>query len=112
MRLYGRLVLAEAGSWELDRLWKGLTRVDRSFVGGDLGRAALGQRPTEEVPGSGPAVKASQDRPGRPVGPATVKDVLEMLRTALNDAVRQRKLDVNPANGVELASYSTPEAEP
>ncbi|WP_235497572.1 tyrosine recombinase XerC [Frankia sp. R43] len=58
------------------------------------------------------AVKASQERRGRPVGPATVKDVLEMLRTALNDAVRQRKLDFNPANGVELASYSTPEVEP
>ncbi|CAO5178504.1 hypothetical protein FAIPA1_410044 [Frankia sp. AiPs1] len=58
------------------------------------------------------AVETSRERPGRAIGPATVKDVLEMLRTALNDAVRQRKLDFNPAQGVELASYSTPEVEP
>lgn len=56
--------------------------------------------------------QAPERRPRRPIGPATVADVLEMLRTALNDALRQRKIDFNPALGVELASYATPEVEP
>ncbi len=57
------------------------------------------------------AVEASQAR-HRPIGPATVKDVLEMVRTALNDALRHRMIDFNPAIGVELASHPSPEVEP
>ncbi len=57
------------------------------------------------------AAEAARER-GRPIGPATVGDVFEMLRTALNDAHRQRMIEFNPAAGVELASHSAPEVEP
>ncbi|WP_239394121.1 tyrosine-type recombinase/integrase [Frankia sp. CiP3] len=58
------------------------------------------------------AVIAAQERPGRPVGPATARDVLKMLRAALNDAKRQRMIPFNPADGVDLPSHQAPEVEP
>ncbi|MCM3885488.1 site-specific integrase [Frankia sp. R82] len=57
------------------------------------------------------ALKKAAGR-GRPIGPATVADVFEMLKTALNDALKQRMVDFNPAIGVELPAYTAREVEP
>ncbi|KJE20377.1 phage integrase family protein [Frankia torreyi] len=49
---------------------------------------------------------------GRPIGPATVGDVHELLKTALGDALDQRMIEFNPAVGVELPETSRQEVEP
>ncbi|WP_261554555.1 N-terminal phage integrase SAM-like domain-containing protein [Frankia tisae] len=48
----------------------------------------------------------------RPIGPATIADVYQMLKTALGDALKQRTIEFNLAIGVELPEYSAPEVEP
>ena len=48
----------------------------------------------------------------RPPGPATIARVHATLRAALNDAVDHRRIDFNPAAGVELPEHDPPEIEP
>lgn len=57
-------------------------------------------------------IEADNPTRRRPIGPATIKHVHDMLRTALGDAVRQRMIPFNPADPVELPEYSRPEVEP
>ena len=47
-----------------------------------------------------------------PVGPATLGDIRDMLRAALNHALRQRMIPFNPAVAVELPEHTSPEVEP
>ncbi|MDT3445154.1 site-specific integrase [Pseudofrankia sp. BMG5.37] len=48
----------------------------------------------------------------RPAGPATIARIHATLRAALNDAVKNRRLDFNPAAGVELPEHQPPDLEP
>ncbi len=57
-------------------------------------------------------VQADSATRRRPVGPSTIADAHAMFKSALGDAVRQRMIPFNPADGVELPSYNRPEVEP
>ncbi|WP_250279615.1 site-specific integrase [Frankia sp. Cppng1_Ct_nod] len=57
-------------------------------------------------------IEESNATRARPVGPATIADVHAMLKTALTDAVHQRMIPFNPADGVELPEYARQEVEP
>ena len=47
-----------------------------------------------------------------PVGPATLGDIRDCLRAALNHAMRQRLIAFSPAAAVEVPEHETPEVEP
>lgn len=47
-----------------------------------------------------------------PVGPATLGDIRDCLRAALNHALRQRMISYNAAAAVELPEHEAPEVEP
>ncbi|MCK9876977.1 site-specific integrase [Frankia sp. Ag45/Mut15] len=57
------------------------------------------------------AGKGSTRKP-RPLAPKTIHEIFATLRVALNDAVTQRKIDWNPALGVELPEQDAVEVEP
>ncbi|WP_307875093.1 site-specific integrase [Frankia nepalensis] len=57
-------------------------------------------------------IEADGANRARAAGPATIARIHATLRAALNDAVRNRRLDFNPAAGVELPEHEASEVEP
>lgn len=57
-------------------------------------------------------VQADSATKRRPVGLSTIANAHAMFKSALDDAVTQRMIPFNPADGVELPSYNRPEVEP
>jgi integrase len=58
------------------------------------------------------AITAGNPDRERPVGPATLRRIHATLRSALNAAVKQRRLPYNPALHVELPDAPRPKAQP
>lgn len=57
-------------------------------------------------------IEATNGTRRNPVGPATLGDIRDCLRAALNHAMRQRMVAFNAAVGVELPEHTTPEVDP
>jgi hypothetical protein len=55
-------------------------------------------------------LEAAQSTRSRPLTPASIRRVYSTLRSALNAAVRQQKLERNPALQIDLASGGRPKA--
>lgn len=77
-----------------------------------LGDVPLGALRSHHIAKAFERIEETNPTRRRPVGPATVKDIYDMVKTALGDAVDQRMIPFNPALGVELPEYETPEVEP
>jgi len=75
-----------------------------------LGRVLLSDLTTADVQAMLTALGRTRGRDGRPVSASTVTRVRATLRTALNAAVRQGLLQVNPASRVELPAARRPRA--
>jgi integrase len=57
-------------------------------------------------------IEETNDTRRNPVGPATLADIRDCLRAALNHALRQRMVQYNAAVGIEVPEHDAPEVEP
>ncbi|MDQ3343800.1 MAG: site-specific integrase [Actinomycetota bacterium] len=76
-----------------------------------LGAVPLRQLQPRDISELFRALGDGQDGRARPLAPASVRRIYATLRSALNAAVKQQKIDRNPALLVDLASATRPKAQ-
>ena len=77
-----------------------------------LGHLPLAGLRAEDISAAYDQITAHPARPGSPMSPATLRRVHATLRSALNAAVRARRIDRNPARFVDLPDYRRPPVSP